>query len=343
MNIESRNGYSVGDCMDIEFQAFRVHSLVNSHHGRSNNQPQNGFFRQPESLFKFNTFNKQEKPSTQQYFGFKQQKQEQSLSKLEIVRQFLSTCEEESYLPEADYFQFHPLVTHKDRRVVVEWLVGLTAMIKVRTDVSFAAVNLLDRFLSSTKSLSKERDLHILALVSFYIACNNEGLNELTRCHLQKLCNEKFTDEEINDVIEAFNRSVNYGPRLTSALQYFDCFATYLDLTNEEKTFGWMLLETALLDYKMIAKRPSLQATAALHVTLYFFGKKSDLHSWLRPLLVYSEEEFHRVKDRMLEFYRRLCQLMTGNKVFEKFSSDRYFSVSRLRFPLSKSIGPSLR
>jgi Cyclin, N-terminal domain/Cyclin, C-terminal domain len=343
MNIEARTGYRVGDCMDIEFQAFKMNSMGNSKHQDQNNHSQNGFFGRRDDQTKTRSFFESHKISAAPSFAFKPIRHDPKPSKLEIVKNFLASCEEESHLPDANYFVLHPQITNKDRRVVVEWLVGLTTMIKVRTDVSFAAVNLLDRFLSATKSWSTARDLHILALVSFFIACNNEGLHELTRCHLQKLCKERFTDDEIDDVIDAFNRSVNYGPRFTSALQYFDSFSNYLDLTREEKNFGWMLLETALLDYKMIAKKPSLQAVAALHVTQYYFGKKANIHNWLRPLLGYSEDHFHEVKDRMLEFYRRLSQLMTDNKVFEKFSSHSYCEVSKLRFPLSRSIGPSLR
>ena len=265
----------------------------------------------------------------------KTSKDAKEAEKMIILKDFLRSCDELKYLPHPNYFKYHPHIDTKTRRTVVDWVIGLTRIITVKTDVSFDAVNMFDRLFSSTESSSTLREAHLVGLVSFYLACQNEQLTKLERSHLLKLSHDQFTDAEIDETIALFQRTVNYGLKFTSPLQFFDAFACFLDFSDQEKHFGWMLLEVALMDYKMIDCLPTLQACSAAFITCYFHGKKLSLKPILALLGYESEAQldvFHQVKDRMLEFYHRLRQHKNQSQVFEKFASSNYYAVSKIEF-----------
>lgn len=245
-----------------------------------------------------------------------------------VLQNFLKTCDEMRHLPEPDYFKFHSNLTEKVRRHYVDMIIHFSAMIKVKTDVVFDAVNMFDRLFSTTQSSCTDKEIYLVALVSYYVACQNSKLTELTKNHLFKMGEGSFSEAELDEMIDYFQKTVNYGPRFTSPLQFFDAFACFFSFSPSEKYFGWLLLETALMDYKMIDCLPSLQAASAIFITAYVHGKKCDLQQEILPLLGHQEDVFHRVKDRMLEFFHRLRQHKPNSNVLLKFSKSNYYGVS---------------
>lgn len=251
--------------------------------------------------------------------------------KMYVLKTFLTSCDEMGHLPQADYFKFHPNLTVKVRRYYVEMIIHYSMMISVKTDVAFDAVNMFDRFFSSTQSACTEKEIEVVTIVSFYVALQNAKLTEFTLNHLVKLNAGGYSNKEVQEMINYFEKTVNYGPRFTSSLQFFDAFACCCSMTDTEKHFGWMLLESALMDYKMIDCLPSLQALSAVFITHYFYGKKFNPLALL-SLLHHQEDVYHRVKDRMLDYFHRLRQHKSKVSLFVKFASSNYYSVSSQEF-----------
>lgn len=256
--------------------------------------------------------------------------------KLSILKDLLSSYDEMRHLPHADYFKFHPTLNKDVRRRQIEQIIYYSMFIPQKIDVVFDAVNMFDRLFSTTQSSCTQKEVALATFGSFYWACQNAGYKEFALTRLIEWAKHLVTEEELRGMIDYFHISINNGPKFISPLRYFDNFADYYSLNDQERHFGWMLLETSQMDYKMIDCLPSLQAMAAIAIISYYFRKKLDT-SVLLSLLNHPEDVFMRVRERMSEFFTRIKQFKPESNVLKKFSTINYYKVSTLDF--SKAYG----
>lgn len=75
----------------------------------------------------------------------------------------------------SDYFTLHPGIHYRMRSVLLEWILEVCAVYKLQRETYFITVDLLDRYLSSTKNVSK-KNLQLIGVSCLFIASKIEEI-----------------------------------------------------------------------------------------------------------------------------------------------------------------------
>lgn len=93
-----------------------------------------------------------------------------------ILWDFLCTKDLESCkVRNSDYFTLHPGIHYRMRSVLLEWILEVCAVYKLQRETYFLTVDLLDRYLSSTKNVSK-KNLQLIGVSCLFIASKIEEI-----------------------------------------------------------------------------------------------------------------------------------------------------------------------
>ena len=110
---------------------------------------------------------------------------------------YITTIELDSIKREVSFLKKHH-IRSSSRTRMVNWMMEIFASYSSEPLSFFLAVEIMDNYLQKTNKIYNENDIHLIGMVSIYMASKMEDIIPLHMVHIKtKIGHDKFTQEEI--------------------------------------------------------------------------------------------------------------------------------------------------
>ena len=110
---------------------------------------------------------------------------------------YITTVELDSIKREVSFLKKHH-IRSSSRTRMVNWMMEIFASYSSEPLSFFLAVEIMDNYLQKTNKIYNENDIHLIGMVSIYMASKMEDIIPLHMVHIKtKIGHDKFTQEEI--------------------------------------------------------------------------------------------------------------------------------------------------
>ena len=163
---------------------------------------------------------------------------------------------------------------------MIDWLVDVHLKFKLVPETLYLTVNLIDRYLSM-ETVSKEK-LQLVGVTCMLIASKYEEIYAPIVNDFVYITDNAYTKSEILRMERKIISTLNFDLQITSSFRFVERFAWVLEAEPLFLNLSKYFLELALLDYSMVATKPSLLAASALYLALKMAKVNTN---WIEPLL----------------------------------------------------------
>jgi hypothetical protein len=133
--------------------------------------------------------------------------------------------EMESHFIEPNFLLRHKLDS-QIRTKMVDWMIEVLYAYNSDPPTIFLAVNIMDTFIAKTKSIITNNDIHLIGIVSLFIASKMEDIIPLRMSHIKgKIGHNKFSEKDIKKKEKQVLETINFDIITTST---YDFIKTYI-------------------------------------------------------------------------------------------------------------------
>lgn len=139
-----------------------------------------------------------------------------------------------------------------------------------------------------------------------------------------------YTREEILKMEERMLKALQFSVHFTSSNRFLERFLLLKNSSETEKNFALFMLEGSLIQYPMLAYRPSVLAASALYLASKLCFSKEPWSNRMASITNIQEKTLRKCAKDIYEvvLLRNIDKTNKLRAVFNKFSSSKYESVS---------------
>ena len=258
---------------------------------------------------------------------------------LDIIESLLE--EENYYFNEKKYI--NPLyldnedseLTPEMRTIAVDWLVLIHFRIfKFTENTLFLAIQIFDRYLSKVDLNTEQTEL--LLYTSFMIASKHNEIDYMNMQETLKLSQDKFNKEQVVKMESDVLNKLDFEILAPTMCEFFNLFASYLNLNQEKINQGLYILNIILVDFHML-KYPNFMLS---FVVIKLITKKVDINlenliknilkekKLVKFLNIFKRDEFEKICKKIKLLYNTFLETKYKN-IQDKFADNEYNSVSK--------------
>jgi len=176
-------------------------------------------------------------------------------------------------------------ITPKMRAVLFDWMTQVQQEFKLVQETLFLSFSIVDRFLAVSGRHVFRSQLQLLGVTAMFVAAKIEEIYAPELNDFVYITDHTYTSEEIRHMEVRLLAGLDWdfsAPRPLNFLRRYSRAGRASGLVHAAAKF---LLELAVQDYRLVACPPSLQAAAALHLSLRLLGGGE---GWSTSLIHYS-------------------------------------------------------
>lgn len=219
---------------------------------------------------------------------------------------------------------------------MVDWLINIHYKLQLLPETLFLAVNIVDRTLSS--GFVALANFQLLGTTCLFIAAKYEEMAPPAIETISICGGDLFGEEEIRVCERDILRKLEFDLSYPNPMNFIRRISKADDYDVETRTVAKYLVEIAVVDWRLLAHPPSVQAAAAFWLARHIL----DRGHWGPNLVHYStyaESELLATAEVMLDYVlrqppssRTTTGVVTGSerhpKLFKKYSARRFFAVA---------------
>jgi hypothetical protein len=123
-----------------------------------------------------------------------------------------------------DILKRHKIDTNT-RTKMVDWMIEVLYAYNSDQPTMFLAVHIMDLFLTKSKTLLSNNDIHLIGIVSLYIASKMEDIIPLRMSHVKvKIGHNKFSEKELKRMERLILETINFDIITTSTFDFVKTF-----------------------------------------------------------------------------------------------------------------------
>mmetsp|Transcript_26607 Transcript_26607/g.47342 ORF Transcript_26607/g.47342 Transcript_26607/m.47342 type:complete len:425 (-) Transcript_26607:506-1780(-) len=248
---------------------------------------------------------------------------------------------EARYLPARDFLTRHAGIDATMRKKLIDWLHEVDYDMSnsrgvVSARIIFLAVNILDRFLSSTSITISPRNLQLVGIACYRMADKFER-DELGISGAVQYCDFAFSASDVLKMESEVLKSTDFKLSVPTSVDFVEYFvtATNMEATNKKQkmTFKSMcscILETALLSHRLaVEHKPSVVAAAAVLLAQRKCGMEDSWDATLELISGCCVEQLERPASQINELFSDWLspERIASGSVPTAFTQWRYSSV----------------
>jgi transcription initiation factor TFIIIB Brf1 subunit/transcription initiation factor TFIIB len=243
--------------------------------------------------------------------------------------------------PDPDYFvTMQTSVTPSSRAILVDWMVTLHSAWHLRAETMYAAVQLVDRYLS--RHIVDRARLQLVAVAALMISCKLEEQNPPGIADFVAACRDAFTDRDILRAELLICRRLGWRLRSVTTRTFL---ARFLDAggarcADSQANLTKFYCELALMEARFIRYPPSLLCAAAVYAARRQLGLLQGGVMWtptLERFTGYSEADVTEPAREMLWAHRDSADLKVSG-VVSKYSRSSYGCVATTTTPIATTV-----
>jgi cyclin A len=231
-------------------------------------------------------------------------------------------------------------VTERMRTILVDWMVDVHLKFKLHPETFFLAVDVVDRFLMTTKG--SRATLQLVGVCAMLLAAKHDEIwpPEVKDCIY--ICANTFSRDDVLRMERQISEALQFRLTVPTVYPFLIRMCDVADANDTVRHLALYVLENAMLDYGMLSYSASHVAFAALMVAQAIFnfstaGDTSPESCWNSTLQYYSK----RSPAHLVPCATQLLESMKINSqpnsryqaVKRKYSSQKYSQVSSMPLP----------
>lgn len=179
-------------------------------------------------------------------------------------------------MPNYTYMEQQEKLDWRMRGILVDWLIEVHARFKLLPETLFLAINILDRFLS--RKLVQVDKLQLVGVGAMFLAAKYEEVLSPHVSSFRHVSDDGFTDEEILNAERYLLLNIDYDLSYPNPLNFLRRISKPDGYDVEARTLGKYLLETSIVDHRLMRYPGSQIAAAAMYLSRLIL----DRGDWVR-------------------------------------------------------------
>lgn len=188
------------------------------------------------------------------------------------------------------------------RRTAISWLVEVALEYGLHQESLFLAASLLDRFLSATTAVPRSQ-LQLVSVACMLVAAKHEEELHPSVTDFAGIADNCFSPADLLRMEALVLEVLGFRVNAPTTHTFLSLFKQALRLEPRTCALACYLSELAMLEYEMLAHRPSLVAAAAALVARLHHHDVADLAA-MPSITGYSADELRPVTRRLLALQR---------------------------------------
>ena len=238
---------------------------------------------------------------------------------------YITTVELDSIKREVSFLKKHH-IRSSSRTRMVNWMMEIFASYSSEPLSFFLAVEIMDNYLQKTNKIYNENDIHLIGMVSIYMASKMEDIIPLHMVHIKtKIGHDKFTQEEIimmeRDILTILDWDI-------LLLTTYDSIKTFLSdfYVNNRNMINNLKMDIICYDLEIISI--FLSKLVCLHEAFFKYNKcikaisiiiaafdilrsnykmSKEAENFLRQWLLFLVKESKFPVDHVTRVYNKIC------------------------------------
>uniref|UniRef100_H3CX28 G2/mitotic-specific cyclin-B2 n=1 Tax=Tetraodon nigroviridis TaxID=99883 RepID=H3CX28_TETNG len=167
------------------------------------------------------------------------------------------------FRPRPGFLENHPEITADMRAVLVSWMVEVVREYRLRSETLHLSVNYLDRFLSQTKSVRRNR-LQLVGTAALSIAAKYEEINPPELDDFVYTTDNTYTRSQLMHMELLILKALGYRLAAPTSSQFLSLFTAIQSACPLTHNLAMYIAELGLLETDVLLRYPpSLLAAAA--------------------------------------------------------------------------------
>ena len=177
------------------------------------------------------------------------------------------------------------------RGKMVDWMVEVLCTFKCSQQTFFLAVDIMDRYFKNTDCKLAAGDLHLVGIVSMFIASKYEDVIPLLmRTVIHKIGHDKFRVSEIQDKELQVLAALDYKIGVPTLKEYLDRYMEQMRLINDKVLYKVLLCISKMVCFSYdLVQLPS----SSLAASILAFG----IHNLTSSNVMQEDEQIKRVAE----------------------------------------------
>ena len=167
------------------------------------------------------------------------------------------------------YMFFQNDIDSNMRNILVEYISQIVYSWNYTERTFFTSIYIVDCFLS--KNTISRDSLQLIGIVSLMISAKYHESNSYPISAYIYVSDSACTKEDILKYESQIFESIDFVINVPTALNFYEVYLSYAQLSDQEINFGKQLLLNASLNYVSLSFCPSIIAEAILYMTLLKF------------------------------------------------------------------------
>ena len=232
---------------------------------------------------------------------------------------------EVKYRPNPNYMHYQRELRWSYRRVLLDWIVEVHQSLQLLPETLYLTVNIIDRFLSRAAVMLNR--FQLVGAASLFIAAKYEEINCPTLKDMVYMLNNAYTKEEILEAEEYVIITLDFEISWPGPMSFLRRVSKADDYEYEVRTLAKYLLESAIMDSRLVSAVPSWLAAASYFLSKVILGHQT----WsLRHIYYsgYTQEQILPLATIILENCRDAEN--RHRAIFKKYSQSQYLYAAQV-------------
>ncbi|AET41377.1 B-type cyclin CLB3 Ecym_8082 [Eremothecium cymbalariae DBVPG len=226
---------------------------------------------------------------------------------------------EAKYTPHAKYMNFQPELKWSYRSTLIDWIVQVHCRFQLLPETLYLTVNIIDRFLSK-KTITLNR-FQLVGAAALFIASKYEEINCPTLNEMLYMLDNAYSGEEVLKAERYMIDTLEFEFSWPGPMSFLRRVSKADNYEYDIRTLAKYLLETSIMDSRMVAAPPSWLAAGAYYLSRIIIGH----NTWNKQHIFYSgytSEQLVPLATAILENCRHADS--RHHAIFEKYSKSRH-------------------
>ncbi|XP_029375581.1 cyclin-A1 [Echeneis naucrates] len=229
------------------------------------------------------------------------------------------------------YLEKHPEITSGMRAILVDWLVEVASEYKLRSETLHLAVNYLDRFLSCTTYVKRNK-LQLVGTAALLVASKYEEIFPPELNDFVYITDSTYTKKQLIQMEHVLLRALAFKMAAPTTNQFLRLFMSIHSICATTECLAMYIAELSLLEIEpFLLYKPSLVAAGAYCLASYTVNKSL----WPGPLCAFTGYSMADIAPCLTDLHK--LHINAANHphqaIREKYKSSKYSHVSCITSP----------
>lgn len=246
---------------------------------------------------------------------------------VEDIYQYYKDAENESQI--RDYMRSQPEISERVRAILVDWLIQVHQTFELTTEVLYLTINILDRFLSTTRVARVE--LQLVGIGAMLIASKYEEIwcpevNDFVLISERAGC----THEKILQMEKTILRELEWTLTVPTPFVFLARFIKASLSDQEMENMVYFLAELGMMNYEIVRLCPSMIAASAVYAARCTLNKVPVWTDTLKLHTGFSEQQLMSCAKLLVGCHSTAAAEKKMGVVYKKYITPERLTVALL-------------